>query len=45
MKELFKLKGYSDDWVEKRVRGIMIRDELTDEWDKRGIKTKMNFSS
>ncbi len=44
MKELYKLKGYSDDWVEKRVRGIAIRDELTDEWDKRGIKTKNEFS-
>jgi hypothetical protein len=39
MKEIYKLKGYSDDWIEKRVRGIAIRDELTDEWDKRGIKT------
>ena len=44
MKELYKLKGYSDEWVEKRVRGIAIRDELTDEWDKRGIKTKNEFS-
>ena len=35
MKELYKAKGYSEDWVEKRVRGIAIRDELTDEWDKR----------
>lgn len=30
MKELFKSKGYSDEWIEKRVRGIAIRDELTD---------------
>jgi DNA-damage-inducible protein D len=44
MKELYKLKGYSDDWVEKRVRGIAIRDELTDEWDKRGIRTKNEYS-
>ncbi|MFH2027613.1 MAG: Bro-N domain-containing protein, partial [Nanoarchaeota archaeon] len=44
MKELYKSKGYSDDWVEKRVRGIAIRDELTDEWDKRGIKTKREYS-
>ncbi len=44
MKELFKSKGYSDDWIEKRVRGIAIRDELTDEWDKRGIKTKREYS-
>ncbi len=32
MRELYKAKGYSDDWIEKRVRGIAIRDELTDEW-------------
>ncbi|HLC19770.1 MAG TPA: hypothetical protein VJK72_02545 [Candidatus Nanoarchaeia archaeon] len=32
MKELFKAKGYSDERIEKRVRGIAIRDELTDEW-------------
>ena len=31
MKELYKTKGYSNDWVEKRIRGIAIRDELTDE--------------
>lgn len=29
---LYKLKGYSDDWIEKRMRGIAIREELTDEW-------------
>src|SRR5665648_438849 len=44
MKEIYKLKGYSDDWIEKRVRGISIRDELTDEWDKREIKTNREYS-
>ena len=44
MKELYKLKGYSDDWIEKRVRGMAIRDELTDEWGKRGIKTRKEYS-
>jgi DNA-damage-inducible protein D len=44
MKDLFKQKGYSNDWIEKRVRGIAIRDELTDEWDKRGIKTQTQFA-
>ncbi len=33
-----KRKGYSDDWIEKRMRGIAIREELTDEWQKRGAK-------
>ena len=37
MKELYKAKGYSADWIEKRVRGIVVRDELTDEWKKRGL--------
>jgi len=35
---LYKAKGYSDDWIEKRMRSIAIRDELTDEWKKRGVK-------
>ncbi len=40
---LYKLKGYSDDWIEKRMRGIIIRDELTDEWQKRGAKEKREY--
>ena len=37
MRAIYKAKGYSDDWIEKRVRGIAIREELTDEWNQRGI--------
>ncbi|MDP2208214.1 MAG: Bro-N domain-containing protein [Bacteroidota bacterium] len=44
MRELYKAKGYSDEWVEKRIRGIAIRDELTDEWKKRGVKEKKEFA-
>ncbi|MBU2638056.1 MAG: Bro-N domain-containing protein [Nanoarchaeota archaeon] len=44
MREIYKAKGYSDDWIEKRVRGIAIRDELTDEWDKRGVKKEKEFA-
>jgi len=44
MKELYRLKGYSDDWIEKRVRGIAIRDELTDEWKKRNVKKEIEFA-
>jgi hypothetical protein len=40
---LYKLKGYSDDWIEKRMRGIAIREELTDEWKKREVKEKKEF--
>ncbi len=44
MKELYAAKGYSGDWIEKRVRGIAIRDELTDEWNKRGVKTEKEYA-
>jgi DNA-damage-inducible protein D len=40
---LYKLKGYSDDWIEKRMRGIAIREELTDEWKKRGAKENKDY--
>jgi len=41
---LYKAKGYTDAWIEKRMRGIAIREELTDEWDNRGIKTKKEYA-
>jgi len=44
MKEIYKAKGYSNEWIEKRVRGIAIRDELTDEWKKRDVSTEKEFS-
>ena len=40
---LYKLKGYSEDWIEKRMRGIAIREELTDEWQKRGVKEQREY--
>ena len=40
---LYKLKGYSDEWIEKRMRGIAIREELTDEWQKRGAKENKDY--
>ncbi len=40
---LYKLKGYSDDWIEKRMRGIVIREELTDEWQKRGAQEDTDY--
>jgi hypothetical protein len=40
---LYKLKGYSDDWIEKRMRGIAIREELTDEWAKRGAREDKEY--
>jgi len=44
MREIYKAKGYSDEWIEKRMRGIAVRDELTDEWKKRGVKEKIEFA-
>lgn len=44
MKEIYRAKGYSEDWIEKRVRGIAIRDELTDEWKKRGVEADKEFA-
>ncbi|MCX6810012.1 MAG: Bro-N domain-containing protein [Candidatus Berkelbacteria bacterium] len=40
---LYKLKGYSEDWIEKRMRGITIREELTDEWHKRGAREQNDY--
>lgn len=42
-KLLYKLKGYPEDWIEKRMRGIAIREELTDEWKKRGAGTNRDY--
>jgi DNA-damage-inducible protein D len=42
-RELYRLKGYRDDWIEKRMRGIAIREELTEEWQKRGVERDDDF--
>jgi len=41
---LYKAKGYSDDWIEKRMRGIAIREELTDEWKKREVTREKEYA-
>ena len=43
-RELYKLKGYPDDWIEKRMRSIAIREELTDEWKTRDVKEQKEYS-
>ena len=40
---LYKLKGYSPDWIEKRMRGIAIREEPTDEWKGRGAREDKDY--
>jgi DNA-damage-inducible protein D len=44
MRQLYQAKGYSEQWIEKRVRGIAIRDELTGEWQKRGVKEQREYA-
>ncbi len=44
MREIYKAKGYSDEWIEKRMRGIAVRDELTSEWNKREVKEGKEYS-
>jgi len=43
-KEYYELKGYPKDWIEKRIRGIAIKQELTDEWKNRGIQEQKDFA-
>ncbi|MDA3906885.1 MAG: Bro-N domain-containing protein [Bacteroidales bacterium] len=43
-RELYKAKGYPDDWIEKRMRSIAIREELTEEWKNRGIKQQIEYA-
>ena len=44
MKMIYEQKGYSKDWIDKRLRGIAIRQNLTDEWKKRGINEEHDFA-
>ena len=44
MKELYEKKGYPKDWIDKRLRGIAIRQNLTDEWKERGITKERDFA-
>lgn len=44
MKILYEQKGYSKDWIDKRLRGIAIRQNLTDEWKERGIASEKDYA-
>jgi len=44
MKELYQQKGYPKDWIDKRLRGIAIRQNLTDEWKNRGLETEREYA-
>lgn len=44
MKGLYEAKGYPKEWIEKRLRGIAIRQDLTDEWKARGISSQRDYA-
>ncbi|MCD6459177.1 Bro-N domain-containing protein, partial [bacterium] len=44
MKEIYEKKGYSKSWIDKRLRGIAVRQDLTDEWQKRGVLTQDEYA-
>jgi DNA-damage-inducible protein D len=44
VKEYYELKGYPKDWIDKRLRGISVRQELTDEWTDRGVNQNTEFA-
>lgn len=44
MQALYEKKGYPKEWIDKRMRGIAVRQDLTDEWKKRGAKTSLEYA-
>lgn len=45
MQELYEKKGYPKEWIDKRLRGIAVRQDLTDEWKNRGAQTTLEYAS
>ncbi len=43
-KRYYELKGYPEAWISKRIRGIIVRLDLTDEWNKRGVKRSKDYA-
>ncbi|MGH2514593.1 MAG: phage antirepressor protein, partial [Ktedonobacterales bacterium] len=44
LRKLYKKRGYSEDWIEQRIQGIVVRDELTTEWKERGAEEGREFA-
>lgn len=44
MQDLYEKKGYPKEWIDKRLRGIAVRQDLTDEWKERGVETSKEFA-
>jgi hypothetical protein len=43
-RDIYKAKGYDDAWIEKRMRGIQVRAELTDEWENRNVGVRSEYA-
>ncbi len=44
MQELYEKKGYPKEWIDKRLRGIAVRQDLTEEWKQRGVSNSQEFA-
>lgn len=44
MQALYEKKGYPKEWIDKRMRGIAVRQDLTDEWKNRGAQTSLEYA-
>ena len=44
MQDLYEKKGYPKEWIDKRLRGIAVRQDLTDEWKDRGAASRKEFA-
>jgi hypothetical protein len=44
MQELYEKKGYPKEWIDKRLRGIAVRQDLTDEWKNRGAQSTLEYA-
>ena len=44
MKSLYEQKGYPKDWIDKRLRGMAVRQNLTDEWKERGLENRRDYA-
>jgi len=44
MQEIYEKKGYPKEWIDKRLRGIAVRQDLTDEWKNRGARSSMEYA-
>jgi len=44
MREMYRAKGYSEEWIDKRMRGMVVRQSLTNEWDERGVEKGLEYA-